>query len=108
MNPLQRAVKALPDVFIEIMPGILAAVLLTGLSSVLGNLKFVESNATLYGISTLINISSGAIFGFLPLCVAYSTVKRFGGRPIIDWLWAALCCPAVWRMPTPQPRERLR
>lgn len=83
MNPLQRAVKALSDVFIEIMPGILAAALLTGLSSVLGNIQFVQNNDTLYGLSRLINISSGAIFGFLPLCVAYSTVKRFGGRPIM-------------------------
>ena len=83
MNPLQRAVKALSDVFIEIMPGILAAALLTGLSSVLGNIDFVQNNETLYGLSRLINISSGAIFGFLPLCVAYSTVKRFGGRPIM-------------------------
>lgn len=83
MNPFQRALKALSDVFIEIMPGILAAALLTGLSSVLGNLDFVQNNDTLYGISRLINISSGAIFGFLPLCVAYSTVKRFGGRPIM-------------------------
>lgn len=83
MNPLQKALKALSDVFIEIMPGILAAALLTGLSSVLGNLPAVESNQTLYGIVRLINISSGAIFGFLPLCVAYSTVKRFGGRPIM-------------------------
>lgn len=83
MNPLQKALKALSDVFIEIMPGILAAALLTGLSSVLGNLPAVESNETLYGIVRLINISSGTIFGFLPLCVAYSTVKRFGGRPIM-------------------------
>lgn len=83
MNPLQKALKALSDVFIEIMPGILAAALLTGLSSVLGNMKAVESNETLYGIARLINISSGAIFGFLPLCVAYSAVKRFGGRPIM-------------------------
>lgn len=83
MNPLQKALKALSDVFIEIMPGILAAALLTGLSSVLGNLPAVESNETLYGIVRLINISSGAIFGFLPLCVAYSTVKRFGRRPIM-------------------------
>ncbi len=83
MNPFQKALKALSDVFIEIMPGILAAALLTGLSSVLGNIEFVQNNDTLYGISRLINISSGAIFGFLPLCVAYSTVKRFGGRPIM-------------------------
>lgn len=83
MNPFQKALKALSDIFIEIMPGILAAALLTGLSSVLGNVKAVESNETLYGIARLINISSGAIFGFLPLCVAYSAVKRFGGRPIM-------------------------
>ena len=83
MNPLQRIIKALSDVFIDIMPGILAAALLTGLSGVLTNLDAVQNNATLYGITRLINISSGAIFGFLPLAVAYSACKRFGGRPIL-------------------------
>lgn len=83
MNPLQRIIKALSDVFIDIMPGILAAALLTGLSGVLTNLDVVQNNATLYGITKLINISSGAIFGFLPLAVAYSACKRFGGRPIL-------------------------
>ena len=83
MNPLQRVIKALSDVFVDIMPGILAAALLTGLSGVLGNLDFVKANDTLYGINTLINIASGAIFGFLPLAVAYSACKRFGGRPIL-------------------------
>ncbi len=83
MNPLQRMIKALSDVFVDIMPGILAAALLTGLSGVLGNFEIVKSNDTLYGINRLINISSGAIFGFLPLVVAYSACKRFGGRPIL-------------------------
>lgn len=83
MNPFQRIIKALSDVFIDIMPGILAAALLTGLSGVLGNFAFVQANETLFGINKLINISSGAIFGFLPLAVAYSACKRFGGRPIL-------------------------
>lgn len=83
MNPLQRMIKALSDVFVDIMPGILAAALLTGLSGVLGNFAFVKASDTLYGINKLINISSGAIFGFLPLAVAYSACKRFGGRPIL-------------------------
>lgn len=83
MNPIQRIIKALSDVFIDIMPGILAAALLTGLSGVLTNLDVVQNNETLYGITRLINISSGAIFGFLPLAVAYSACKRFGGRPIL-------------------------
>lgn len=83
MNPFQKALKALSDVFIDIMPGILAAALLTGLSSVLGNLDFVQNVPTLFAINRIINISSGAIFSFLPLCVAYSATKRFGGRPIL-------------------------
>ena len=83
MNPLQRIIKALSDVFVDIMPGILAAALLTGLSGVLGNLEIVQRVETLYGLNTLINIASGAIFGFLPLAVAYSACKRFGGRPIL-------------------------
>ena len=69
--------------FQNFLNGILAAALLTGLSGVLGNFEFVKNNETLYGINTLINISSGAIFGFLPLAVAYSACKRFGGRPIL-------------------------
>ena len=83
MNPLQRVIKALSDVFVDIMPGILAAALLTGLSGVLGNFATVKANDTLFGINRLINISSGAIFGFLPLAVAYSACKRFGGRSIL-------------------------
>ena len=65
MNPLQRVIKALSDVFVDIMPGILAAALLTGLSGVLGNMDFVKANETLSGINTLINIASGAIFGVI-------------------------------------------
>ena len=83
MNPVQRVIKALSDVFIDIMPGILAAALLTGLSGVLANLDAVQSSETLFGVTKLINISSGAIFGFLPLAVSYSACKRFGGRPIL-------------------------
>ena len=48
MNPIQRIIKALSDVFIDIMPGILAAALLTGLSGVLTNLDVVQNNETLW------------------------------------------------------------
>lgn len=91
MNPLQRIIKALSDVFVDIMPGILAAALLTGLSGVLGNMEFVKGNDTLYGINTLINIASGAIFGFLPLRLRIAPVKdSAAGRSLVLSL-DALC-----------------
>ena len=37
MNPLQAIIKSLSDVFVDIMPGILAAALLSGLTGVLSS-----------------------------------------------------------------------
>lgn len=48
MSPLQRIIKALSDVFVDIMPSILAAALLTGLSGVLGNLEFVKAKLDIF------------------------------------------------------------
>ena len=77
MNPLQRAVKALSDVFIEIMPGILAAALLTGLSSVLGNIDFVQNNETLYGPVSYTHLDPDPIFEgeWIQLCGGHAALR---------------------------------
>lgn len=93
-NPLQMAIKSLSDVFIDIMPGILAAALLLGLTGVLGNLDFVKNNETLYAINRLLTIASAGIFDVLPLAVAYSAVKRYGGRPILGIVMGAIMLSA--------------
>ncbi len=89
-NPIQMAIKSLSDVFIDIMPGILAAALLLGLTGVLNNLEFVQNNETLYAINRLLTIASAGIFDVLPLAVAYSAVKRYGGRPILGIVMGAI------------------
>lgn len=93
-NPLQIAIKSLSDVFIEIMPGILAAALLLGLTGVLNNLDFVKNNATLYAINRLVTIASAGIFDVLPLAVCYSAVKRYGGKPILGIVLGAIMLSA--------------
>ena len=45
-NPVQAVVKALSDVFIGIMPALLAAALLMGLTGVLGGLEVVQKYDT--------------------------------------------------------------
>lgn len=85
-NPFQRFMKALSDVFIEIMPCILAAALLMGLSSLLttkdlfGAKSIVDNLPALAGFNRIVNIASSGIFALLPMIVAYSATKRFGGR----------------------------
>lgn len=88
-NPFQQALKSLSDVFIDIMPAILAAALLMGLSGLLGQQglfgeqSIVEMYPGLAGINRFIGIVSSSVFGMLPLIVVYSSTKRYGGRPIL-------------------------
>ena len=90
MNPLQAVIKSLSDVFVDIMPGILAAALLSDLTGVLNQWDVVEGNATLYGINRLVSLASNGIFSILPLAVCYSACKRYGGKPILGLVMGAI------------------
>ena len=89
-NPLQAVIKALSDVFIGIMPAILAAALLMGLTGVLGNLEVVKNNESLYALNKLTSLASTGIFAILPMAVCYSAVKRFGGNPVLGMVVGAI------------------
>ena len=88
-NGFQQAIKALSDVFVPIIPGLLAAALLMGLTSLLsqqgvfGEQSVVEMYPAIAGLNDLLNILSNAVFTFLPMFVVYSATKRFGGNPIL-------------------------
>ena len=78
-NPLQKVIKALSDVFVEIIPAILAAAILLGVTGFLANFEAVKTNQTLYAINRLAFLASVGIFAVLPMVVVYSATKRFGG-----------------------------
>ncbi len=88
-NILQRFVKSVSDVFVEIMPSILAAALLMGLTSLLttkgifGARTIVEIFPQISGINKIISIASSGIFALLPMVVAWSATRRYGGRPAL-------------------------
>lgn len=89
-NPVQAVIKALSDVFIGIMPALLAAALLMGLTGVLGGLDIVQKNDTLYAINKLVSLASNGIFAILPMAVCYSATKRFGGNPVLGMVVGAI------------------
>lgn len=72
MNPLQRAIKTLGDVFIPILPAIVTAGLLLGLNNVLtagglfGKQSLVEMFPQLKDLAEIINFIAAAPFIFLP------------------------------------------
>lgn len=87
-NPLQRFVKMLSDIFVPIIPAIVAGGLLMGLNNLLtSNLIHGQSIIALYpqwaGLATAINLFASAPFTFLPVLIGFSASKKFGGNPYL-------------------------
>ncbi|TDM45299.1 PTS maltose transporter subunit IIBC [Macrococcoides goetzii] len=95
MNPLQQFVKMLSDIFVPIIPAIVAGGLLMGINNLFtapglfydGKTTVIEANPGLAGLADFINLLANAPFVFLPILIGFSAAKRFGGNP---YLGAAL------------------
>ncbi|GAB6100087.1 PTS system trehalose-specific EIIBC component [Halanaerocella petrolearia] len=90
LNPLQKLVKTLSDIFMPIIPAIIVAGVLMGLNNLLGAKGlFVEGKTLLQvypglqGLWNLINMMANTSFVFLPALVGWSATKKFGGSPIL-------------------------
>lgn len=84
-NIIQRLVKTLGDVFVPIIPAIVAGGLIMGIMEAL---KFMASNGfitldTNGYVFTIFNLLSNAAFTFLPILIGYSATKVFGGNPYL-------------------------
>lgn len=98
MNPLQRFIKMLGDIFIPILPAIVTAGLLLGLNNILTieGLFFDESVVQRFpgieGIASMINFIAVAPFIFLPVLIGWSAMKVFGGNPLLGIALGLLMC----------------
>ena len=73
----KRAIKTLGDIFVPIIPAIVATGLLNGL---LGGLAQVWPGITDSSFYTLLNMFSNTALTFLPILTAISAAKIFGGN----------------------------
>lgn len=87
-HPIQRFVKLLSDIFVPIIPAIVAGGLLMGLNNLLtSNLIHGQSLIAMYpqwqGLAAAINMFANAPFTFLPVLIGFSAAKKFGGNPYL-------------------------
>ncbi|MCG0576192.1 PTS beta-glucoside transporter subunit EIIBCA [Lactiplantibacillus plantarum] len=81
--------KVLSDIFIPIVPALVAGGLLMALNNVLTaeHLFVAKSVVEVYpglkGIAEMINAMTSAPFTFLPILLGFSATKRFGGNPYL-------------------------
>jgi len=87
-NVVQRFIKMLSDIFVPIIPAIVAGGLLMGLNNLLTSpLVNGQSMIELYpmwqGLASAINTFANAPFTFLPVLIGFSATKKFGGNPFL-------------------------
>ncbi|RRK10151.1 PTS beta-glucoside transporter subunit IIBCA [Lactiplantibacillus garii] len=85
-NPLMALVKVLSDIFVPLIPALVAGGLLMALNNVLtskglfGSQSLVVMYPGIKGIAEMINTFASAPFAFLPILLGFSATRRFGGN----------------------------
>ncbi|WP_319552932.1 sucrose-specific PTS transporter subunit IIBC [uncultured Vibrio sp.] len=89
-NIVQRAVKGLSDIFVPIIPAIVAGGLLMGLFNLLtaqglfiDEQSIIDAYPGLADLASMINTFANAPFVYLPVLLAFSASKKFGGNPFL-------------------------
>lgn len=96
-NIFQRILKALADVFVPILPALVAAGLLMGLNNVFTaqglffeGKSLVEAYPQWADFASMINTFSNAAFVFLPVLIGFSAAKIFGATPVLGAVIGAI------------------
>ncbi|MDF4200691.1 sucrose-specific PTS transporter subunit IIBC, partial [Bacillus subtilis] len=85
-NPVMAFIKLLSDIFVPIIPALVAGGLLMALNNFLtqpglfGPKSIVSTSPVIKGLSDMIQLMSAAPFIFMPILVAISASKRFGAN----------------------------
>lgn len=97
MNPVQKLLKTLADVFVPILPALVASGLLMGINNILTaqgmfveGMSLVEAFPKIKDFADMINLFSNAGFTFLPVLIGFSAAKIFGGTPILGAVIGAI------------------
>ncbi len=97
MNPVQKLLKTLADVFVPILPALVASGLLMGINNILTaqgmfvpGKSLVEAFPAIRDFAEMVNLFSNAGFTFLPVLIGFSAAKIFGATPILGAVMGAI------------------
>lgn len=101
-NIFSRFVKMIADIFVPVLPALIAGGLLMALHSVLtakglfGEQSVIQMFPVMTDYDALINLVSSAAFASLPVLVGFSAAKRFGGNTYLGAaMGAAMVSPSL-------------
>ena len=97
LNPFQKALKSLADIFVPIIPAIVAGGLLMGINNILTSsglfiegMSLIEAYPQIADLASLINTFANTSFVFLPVLIGFSAAKIFGANQYLGAVIAML------------------
>lgn len=87
-KPVQRFLKKIANIFVALLPGIIAAGLINGICNVIN----VSTHGALAGVwwFACIRTMGWALFAYLPILVGYNAAKEFGGSGALGAIAGAM------------------
>ena len=79
LNPIQKFVRILADILVPLIPALVTTGLLMGIRGLLVELGMTMTD----DVTALFAMLTDTAFGFLPVLIAYSATRKFGGNPLI-------------------------
>ena len=80
LNPLQRIARTLSNIFVPIIPAIVASGLLMGLLGMVKTYGWVDASSALF---IMLDMCSSAAFIILPILIGFTAAREFGGNPYL-------------------------
>ncbi|WP_061950429.1 sucrose-specific PTS transporter subunit IIBC [Alkalihalobacillus trypoxylicola] len=80
MNPFARFARTLSNIFVPIIPAIVAAGMLMGLLGLMNTYNWLDSES---GLFIMLDMFSSASFIILPILIGFSAAKEFGANPFL-------------------------
>jgi PTS system sucrose-specific IIC component len=80
LNPFQRIARLLSNIFVPIIPAIVASGLLMGLLGMVKTYGWVDPGNAIY---IMLDMCSSAAFIILPILIGFTAAREFGGNPYL-------------------------
>ncbi|WJV53507.1 sucrose-specific PTS transporter subunit IIBC [Prodigiosinella aquatilis] len=80
LNPLQRLARLLSNIFVPIIPAIVASGLLMGLLGMIKTYGWADANSAIF---IMLDMFSSAAFIILPILIGFTAAREFGGNPYL-------------------------
>ena len=80
LNPLQRVARLLSNIFVPIIPAIVASGLLMGLLGMVRTYGWANPDSALF---IMLDMFSSAAFIILPVLIGFTAAREFGGNPYL-------------------------